>query len=417
MSAEPLTPSLDSSEFREKTSSPSPDIVTNQVPKPTEEDLSNFVTYLRKASASRSEADSNERNNTAEVDHEQDTAYWDATTMSPLTTQSAAAIARLRAYRPPPLPTWDRLPASRRAAVLLLLFADRRGELRVVITMRAASLRNYSGHAAFPGGKADDVHETPYQIARREAYEEIGLPNIDHPLPAPFRIESLCELPCNIAQTQIVVRPCVAFLHTDQTSNANGTANPNPASPAAPAVEAMIPVLDAKEVAAVFSAPFHNFLRGTDENLGRTPPPGHWYDGRWISFRDEWPWRVHNFYVPVDAQRVSKPETPAEDRTKEVNGVKEKEEVPQVKLAEKLDEEQVARYKVWGMTAHILVDAARLAYGEVPEFEHNTHHGDEDIITTMEKEGAFFDKKKPQAGVVSDPALKDEAKTGEPAKM
>lgn len=58
---------------------------------------------------------------------------------------SKAAIARLRAYRPPPFPTWDRLPVSRRAAVLILLFADRRGDLRVVITMRAASLRNFSG--------------------------------------------------------------------------------------------------------------------------------------------------------------------------------------------------------------------------------------------------------------------------------
>ncbi|CRK18624.1 hypothetical protein BN1708_017680, partial [Verticillium longisporum] len=86
------------------------------------------------------------------LDHDLDSSYWDAAAMSPLTAQSAAALARLRAYRPPPLPTWDRLPASRRAAVLLLLFADRRGDLRVVITMRAASLRNYSGHAAFPGG-------------------------------------------------------------------------------------------------------------------------------------------------------------------------------------------------------------------------------------------------------------------------
>lgn len=59
--------------------------------------------------------------------------------------RSKAAIARLRAYKPPPFPTWDRLPVSRRAAVLVLLFADRRGDLRVVITMRAASLRSFSG--------------------------------------------------------------------------------------------------------------------------------------------------------------------------------------------------------------------------------------------------------------------------------
>jgi coenzyme A diphosphatase NUDT7 len=55
------------------------------------------------------------------------------------------ALARMRAYTPPPFSTWNQLPLSRRAAVLLLLFADRRGDLRVVITMRASSLRNYSG--------------------------------------------------------------------------------------------------------------------------------------------------------------------------------------------------------------------------------------------------------------------------------
>lgn len=55
------------------------------------------------------------------------------------------AIARLRSYSPPSFPLWNKLPLSRRAAVLVLLFADRRGDLRVVITMRAASLRNYSG--------------------------------------------------------------------------------------------------------------------------------------------------------------------------------------------------------------------------------------------------------------------------------
>jgi hypothetical protein len=56
-----------------------------------------------------------------------------------------AALARLRTYKPPSFPIWDRLPVTRRAAVLILLFADRRGDLRVVITMRATSLRNFSG--------------------------------------------------------------------------------------------------------------------------------------------------------------------------------------------------------------------------------------------------------------------------------
>jgi peroxisomal coenzyme A diphosphatase NUDT7 len=79
--------------------------------------------------------------------------------------RSKAAIARLRTYRPPPFTLWDRLPVNKRAAVLILLYADRRGDLRVVITMRAASLRNFAGHAAFPGGKADTLQETPCTCA------------------------------------------------------------------------------------------------------------------------------------------------------------------------------------------------------------------------------------------------------------
>lgn len=75
--------------------------------------------------------------------------------------RSKAAVQRLRSFRPPEFPLWDQLPLSRRAAVLVLLYADRKGDLRVVITMRAASLRSYSGHAAFPGGKADSLEETP----------------------------------------------------------------------------------------------------------------------------------------------------------------------------------------------------------------------------------------------------------------
>lgn len=49
--------------------------------------------------------------------------------------------------------------------MLVLLYADAWGDLRVVITMRAASLRSFSGHAALPGGKADSKEETPCMTA------------------------------------------------------------------------------------------------------------------------------------------------------------------------------------------------------------------------------------------------------------
>ncbi|OTB07574.1 hypothetical protein M426DRAFT_240766 [Hypoxylon sp. CI-4A] len=296
----------------------------------------------------------------------------------------SAALARLRAYKPPPLPMWDRLPVSRRAAVLILLFADRRGDLRVVITMRAASLRNFSGHAAFPGGKADSLAESPYQIARREAWEEIGLPMDDTKIPKPFRIEPLCLLPCSLAKTELAVRPCVAFLHADD----------EPGKPKAMVDESMIPKLDAKEVAAVFSAPFHNFLKAKDEQReGETLPPGDWYDGYWHNWQHE-PWRVHNFHVPVNNQKVTKPKI---------------REGGQAALADELEEEEdtVQRFLVWGMTGRMLVDAARIAYDEEPEFEHNDHYGDEGLLKRLEGEGRLPEKKKKEVG---QEALKEEVK-------
>ncbi|KAI0970382.1 NUDIX hydrolase domain-like protein [Xylaria arbuscula] len=333
-----------------------------------------------------------------ETQEDQASYYWDASTMAPLNAVSAAAIARLRAYKPPPFPTWDSLPVSRRAAVLVLLFGDRRGDLRVVITMRAASLRNFSGHAAFPGGKADSLNETPYQIARREAWEEIGLPMDDKKIPHPFRIEPLCNLPCSLAKTELAVRPCVAFLHSED----------KPGFPPSPTVdEAMIPRLDAKEVAAVFSAPFANFLRATDEpsRPGEPPlPAGHWYDGRWLHYHKN-PWRVHNFYVPLHTQRVTTPKIREDGQAALGDDIPLDEETNPPTV-----EPPVDRFLVWGMTGRILVDAARVAYGREPEFEHNDHFGDEELIEEQAREGGIMMTEKIRRNEVGLEATREEVK-------
>lgn len=353
--------------------------------------------------------------------------YWDASTMAPLSSASAAAIARLRAFKPPPFPLWDRLPLSRRAAVLLLLFADKRGDLRVVITMRAASMRSFSGHAALPGGKADSVEETPYQIARREAWEEIGLPMDDNKLPPPFRIEHLCYLPMNLARTELVVRPCVAFLHADRQSDSSNSKD------APTAEEALIPRLNAKEVAAVFSAPFHNFLRSNDEvtkgvdgSPVEKPPSGKWYEGSWTNWHEE-PWRMHFFYVPVNNQRVAKPgsrpkaaveEGRSPNDNKNAINPEDDEDLPPPAAA-LAGEEESERYKVWGMTARILVDAATVAYGEEPEFEHNSHFGDERMIMGLDKLSMLGEKKKGSVFTQEDLKKASEAakKASEASKM
>ena len=183
---------------------------------------------------------------------------------------------------------------------------------------------------------------------------------------------------------------------------------------------ALIPRLDAKEVAAVFSAPFHNFLRLEDEetalddgeakNEGPEREDGgvggetrrgrakgkrkrlgetEWYKGAWTDWH-ETQWRMHNFFVPVQGRVVSRP------RRSPSPSSSSGQEAPYPRLrsgttlpyrdhphatTDPLDE--LHRFRVFGMTARILVDCARVAYAEDPEFEHNSHFGDEELIRRL----------------------------------
>lgn len=227
-------------------------------------------------------------------------------------------------------------------------------------------------------GRADDLRETPFQTARREAHEEVGLSRDDSQIPHPFRIEHLCQLPANLAQTELGVRPCIAYLYPDLTSSGGSSQSVE---------EAIIPQLDAREVAAVFTAPFYSFLKQMDgldhvsENakeygVETTASPAQFYRGAWTNWHEA-QWRMHSFYIPVgnqvvtwsahDSQRNSPEKEPAEHNLTAQGGIE--------------------RFRVFGMTARILVDAARLAFAEEPEFEHNSAFGDEDMIGRLLKVG------------------------------
>lgn len=206
-----------------------------------------------------------------------------------------------------------------------------------------------------------------------------------------------------------------------------------------------MPKLDPKEVAAVFSAPFYNFLLAEDEGKGGegkggaggggggVSPPGKWYEGNWAYWHDT-PWRMHFFYVPVTSQRVTKPSADGEsvvsqkpdpltntaadafkppalpDGNKEANPEEEARKALKLHVAESAA--HVGRYKVWGMTARILVDAAMIAYGQEPEFEHNSHFGDENLILALDKIGTFEEKKTP-GGVLTGEDLRRAKKAAE----
>ncbi|KAF2682677.1 hypothetical protein K458DRAFT_369659 [Lentithecium fluviatile CBS 122367] len=315
-----------------------------------------------------------------------------------LSQTSAQALARLRTYTPPPT-QWYNCPLTRRAAVLILLFPDRYGELKVVLTMRAATLRNYAGQAALPGGKADTLEEKPFDTARREAYEEIGLPTTDTKLPPGFRVEHLCELPANLAKTELGVRPCVAFLCPSSSSTSK---DDNSAAAASAVEDKMIPRLDPKEVAAVFTAPFHNFLRKSWTGAAPGPTsadgkPHSWYRGSWTDWHES-RWRMHNFYIPRP------PSSPTQLRHNPSSSPSSSQQQPEGDdpRPEPTPFPSLPTFRVFGMTARILVDAARVAYGEEPDFEHNSHFGDEEMIGQLLKVGRMSEVRRKGEELTSD---------------
>ncbi len=66
-------------------------------------------------------------------------------------------------------------PAQAKAAVLVPLYRDHEGQVRVILTRRPDHMRTHPGDVVFPGGRLEDG-EGPEQTAKREACEEIGLP-------------------------------------------------------------------------------------------------------------------------------------------------------------------------------------------------------------------------------------------------
>ncbi|KAJ7799202.1 NUDIX hydrolase domain-like protein [Mycena olivaceomarginata] len=142
----------------------------------------------------------------------------------PLSAESKRCLKNLASYRPKK--SKFPFPREKSAAVLVALFVGRLG-----ICTRSSTLRSYAGDTSLPGGKVDPEDRTIEETARREAFEEIGLPRnklqpflaSNHLIVTPVRITSF-EYPYLI--------PSVVFQ----------------------------PILNASEVASLFSHPLASFL-------------------------------------------------------------------------------------------------------------------------------------------------------------
>jgi 8-oxo-dGTP pyrophosphatase MutT (NUDIX family) len=95
-------------------------------------------------------------------------------------------------------------PALRIPAAVLVPLVEREGDWTVLLTQRAATLKDHAGQISFPGGRIDPEDADPWQAALREAQEEIGL--------APSFVEFAGYLPDHWVGTGFRVTPAVAFV-------------------------------------------------------------------------------------------------------------------------------------------------------------------------------------------------------------
>lgn len=75
-----------------------------------------------------------------------------------------------------------------------------------------------------------------------------------------------------------------------------------------------------------------------------------------------------------------------------------------------VDEEN--SYKVWGLTARILIDCARIAYDEEPEFEHNSGIGEERMLRRLFERGRLKGERERKARIARGPVEKAKQRPG-----
>ncbi|KAH7365863.1 hypothetical protein KP509_18G050000 [Ceratopteris richardii] len=147
------------------------------------------------------------------------------------------------------------------AAVLVGLFQNEHGEIRVILTKRSQTLSSHSGEVALPGGKRDQEDVDDVATALREAKEEIGLD--------PSLVKVLTTIEPFITKKLLRVTPVIGLI----TEKSNFMPIPNPG-----------------EVDAVFDVPLEMFLKDQGHRCE---------DRKWLGFT----FRLHFFEHEVGDEK------------------------------------------------------------------------------------------------------------------
>jgi 8-oxo-dGTP pyrophosphatase MutT (NUDIX family) len=96
------------------------------------------------------------------------------------------------------------LPSRRVPAAVLVPLVERATGLTVLLTQRAATLKDHAGQISFPGGRIEPDDGDAWHAALRETQEEIGL--------MPEFVEFAGYLPDHLVVTGFRVTPVVGFV-------------------------------------------------------------------------------------------------------------------------------------------------------------------------------------------------------------
>lgn len=231
---------------------------------------------------------------------------------------------------------WNQVPYKNKAAVLIILYETEPGNINVVLTTRSRNLRSYPSQAAFPGGRCDSDEETAWDTALREAKEEIGFD------PTKFDFEKLSNLPCYLSRHLLVVLPCLCIIKTYDNSPIK--------------LQDVAPNISRQEVEIVFSFSLKAVLG----------PDGPYF----VSYIEEdWLDRIYGFYQ-LEIQNDGSSYWVSVDN-------------------DAFFIDSIRSAPVVGLTAHMLIDCARIAYPKTKFVNQKAEYGYEPAIYDMLRDGKF----------------------------